>query len=234
MATNILLQYKRDGEAYTGIVYLNDSIDLAFRREPFAAMMTTLHRYLLVHYDAVVQLQRAESDKFMPIYMEQNMVELLRTDPAKYIQAHTIPHRTIDLRKEERTSKLAEKHVVPMPTIRAGHDTLAAALGDMVYLSYRSNRVENPVTGRWCTISELERTTGLKVLEVIQQDGGGWAVVSMEQLLKYDDLYSDGYFLPRAWNEHGLWISKQALQTKYEQYKKDKAQCLATATPETH
>jgi hypothetical protein len=231
VATNILLQYKRDGEAYTGIFYVNDSVSLAFGQESFAAMMTYLHRYLVMHAEAVVQLQRTENAKFMPIYMEQNMVELLRTDPAKYIQAHTIPHRTIDLRKGERTSKLAESYAVPAPPVRAGHDTLAAAFGDAIYLSWRNHRVENPLTGRWCFIGELEEA-GLTPLEVVTQEGRGWVTVAMEQLLALNDGH-DGYYLPREWNEYGLWISKQALRTKYEQYKKDKAQCLAAVTPET-
>lgn len=231
MATDILLQYKRVGESYDGTFFVNNAVDLPFKGESFAQMMTTLHRYLLVHLAVNVQLQRAESAKFMPIYMEPAMVELLRTDPAKYIQVHTIPHRTVDLRKSNRTSKLADTYVAPAPAMRAGHDTLAAAFGDVVYLNWRNHRVENPLTGRWCLIGELA-DSGLIPLGVINQGTLGWVTVSIEQLLTLDS-GNAGYYLPRDWNERGPWISKQALYTKYEQYKKDKAQCLAAVTPET-
>jgi hypothetical protein len=234
MSTEFLLQYKRVEENYDGVIFANGVLEVAFKQYSFATMMTVLHHALAANPDATVKLQRAESANFMPIFMEQNMVDLLRADPAKYIEAHSIPHRVIDLRKRDRTSKLAEKHVVPRPVIRAGHDTLAAAFGDIVYLSCRNHRVENPITGRWCSVGELEATHGIKVLETIQQDNGGWVTMALEQLL---DLSSgtNGYYLPREWNAHGPWISKDELVQKYNQYKEERSQCLeATATQKTH
>lgn len=227
MADEILLQYKRVGEHYDGIFFVNDTLDLPFKGQSFAGMFTTLHLYLVKMPGSQVKLQRAESPNLLPIFMEQNMLDLLRTDPAKYIEAHTIPHRVIDLRKSDRISKLAEKHVVPMPTIRAGHDTLAAAFGDVVYLSYRNGRVENPFTGRWCSLGELESLHGVTVLETIQQEVGGWVTMPMDQLLEGTS-GSNGYYLPREWNERGPWISKDALVQKYKQYKEERDQCLAT------
>ncbi len=233
MSTEILLQYKRDGEKYDGIFFLNGEVVLPFKSADFVAMFTVLHKYLVELPDATVKLQRAENDSFLPIFVEQNMVNLLRTDPAKYIQAHTIPHRTIDLRKSDRTGKLAEKYVVPQPSIRAGHDTLAAAFGDVVYLSYRSNRVENPLTGRWCSVSEFEETSGLKAQEVIQHGACGWVTVPMEQLLN-QATGSNGYYLPREWNESAPWISKAALVSKYNQYKEERDKCLEIVQQKTH
>lgn len=232
MSTEILLQYKRVGEKYDGIFFLNGEVHLPFKSADFSAMFTVLHKYLVEMPDATVQLQRAENDSFLPIFMEQNMVDLLRTDPAKYLQAHTIPHRTIDLRKPDRTGKLAEKYVVPQPSIRAGHDTLAAAFGDVVYLSYRSNRVEDPFTGRWCSVGEFEESRGIKLQEVIQHGTCGWVTVSMEQLL-FVDPFSKGYYLPREWNEHGPWISKEELQQKYNLYKEERDKCLETVQQKT-
>lgn len=233
MLTDILLKYKRVGEAYDGIFFVNGVVSYAFKGLTFSAKMRYLHNFLVeLPNDTVVKLARSESPNMLPIFMEQNMVDLLRTDPAAYIQAHTIPHRTIDLRKNDRTSKLAEKHVVPAPTVRAGHDTLAAALGDVVYLNYRNHRVENPFTGRWCTLAELEKTNDVEVLELIAQEGLGWVTVHMEQLLKLDG-NTNGYYLPREWNERGPWISKQALCLKYKQYKEDRDKCLAAMIQKT-
>jgi hypothetical protein len=231
MSTEILLQYKRDGEKYDGIFFENNEIHTPFKSLTFASMMTTLHHLLSRTPDATVKLQRAENDSFLPIFMEQNMVDLLRTDPAKYIQAHTIPHRTIDMRKSDRTGKLAEKYVVPTPSIRAGHATLAASFGDVVYLNYRNNRVESPLTGRWCFLAELVES-GLSIVEYIQQDGYGWVTVSIEQLLDLGS-NSHGYYLPREWNESAPWISKAALASKYNQYKEERDKCLETTHQKT-
>ena len=50
-----------------------------------------------------------------------------------------------------------------------------------------------------------------------------WAVVRVETLL---DKKYERYFLPRAWNTSGPWITHEDLQKKHEQYIKEKQACL--------
>lgn len=190
MSTELLVKYRRDGESYIGSIYTYGALQEEFGNSTFAQMIRLVHLTLQVLSDVKVMFQRTDRDGLLPVEIDAEMVNLIRVDPAKYIAAHTVAHRTIDLRKgTDRTSKLAEKYEVPKHgTIRAGHDTLAVAFGDNVYLSMRKLRVEHPVTGRWAALGALEHELPqLPFKEVISFDdelGRGWVVVSTEDLLK--------------------------------------------------
>ncbi len=233
MSTKILMRYKRVDECYAGELQVNGAVVDLFENVSFAQQTRLLHLLLVKHPDAVVEMQRTDHDGLMPFFLEPHMVQLIIDDPLKYIQAHTIPHRTVDLRKTGRTSKLAAKHVVPQATtVRAGHATLADTFGDVLYLNFRNGRVEDPVTGRWRPWPDVMAELGLTVLETIVTDAstsgqysGGWITVRTSELLKNNVL---GFYLPRAWNEDGPWIKYEALAEEYNQYLKERASCLET------
>ena len=234
MSTSISVRYKRVGELYSGEQSVNGHVVDMFEDVTFAQQIRLLHLLLTKHPDAVVEMQRTDRAGLMPIYLDETMVQLIRDDPAKYIQAHTIPHRTVDLRqKSERTSKLAEKYEVPKATtIRAGHDTLKDSFGDVVYLNWRNDRVEDPATGRWRPWHEVAEDLGLTRIETFVSSAStagmraGWMTVSTSELLTNNSL--SGFYLPRAWNEGGPWISRAALIEKYNKYLKEREQCLET------
>lgn len=229
MSTEILMRYKRVGESYQGEFQVDGHVVDLFEGISFAQHIRLLHLLLVKHEGATVQMQRTDREGLMPIFMERDMVLMVRDDPTRYIQAHTLPHRVVDMRKkDERTSKLAEKHVVPKTTtVRAGHDTLKDAFGDVVYLRLRSGSVEDPVTGRFRIWHEISSQYGLPSAEVvlIPPPGNGWVTVRTADLLAVSS-HVKGFFLPRAWNERGPWISREALSEKYNQYLKGKASCL--------
>ncbi len=233
MSTKILVSYKRTDVTYAGEQRVDGEVIDLFENVTFAQQIRILHLLLQKHPDAEVELQRTDRAGLMPVYLEPDMVQLIREDPAKYIQAHTIPHRIVDLRKKnERTSKLAEKHVVPAAAIRAGHDTLKDAFGDVVYLNFRENRIEDPATGRWRATREVEADLGLAVVDTIVVGAtgphgarAGWVTVRINDLLANNSL--SGFYLPRAWNEGGPWISRAALIEKYNKYLEEKS-CLET------
>lgn len=230
MSSEICLKSKRVGELYEGEITLDGVKDCAFYDFTFAQKMRQVHLLLVQYPEAVVTLMRTDSPNLQPVMLDHVMTQLLRTDPASYIQAHTIPHRVVDLTHNPRKSALASRHVVP-PGIRSGHATLADAFGDVVYLAWRSGKVEHPVTGRWVERHKLEVDVGLRVVESIQPEGinPGWVTVRTEDLLGLRDGNATGYYLPRVWNEKGPWISREDLLQKYEQYKKARTECLEKA-----
>lgn len=232
MLIDLLVKYQRDGEFYSGSIYSYGELQEEFGNYTFAEKIRLVHQALQALPEVRLVFQRTDREGLLPVELDAAMVSLIRSDPAKYIEAHTVPHRVVDLRKgTDRVSKLAEKYEVPKHgAIRAGHDTLAAAFGDVVYLSMRKRRVEHPVTGRWVGVTVLEHELQLPISEIVtlgDELDCGWLVVRTEDLLK---LQAVGYYLPRDWNEKGPWISRETLQMKFDQYKKDKQSCLeATA-----
>lgn len=232
MSSEICLRYKRVGELYEGEVTIDGVLDSRFQDFTFAQKMRQVHLLLVKSPQAVVSFVRTDSPNLQPVMLDPVMSEVLRTDPASYIQMHTIPHRVLDLREgSQRKSVLAQRHVVP-PGIRSGHATLVDSFGDVVYLEWRGGKVEHPVTGRWVERHKLEVDSGVKIIESVQPEGvnPGWVTVSVDNLLALRDGNATGYYLPRAWNEKGPWISRADLLVKYEQFRKERAQCLEKAT----
>lgn len=98
------------------------------------------------------------------------------------------------------------------PYIRFGHDTLADAFGDKVYIRRKSENIESPFTGRWVTPEKAELS--------VEAHNDKWVSVEMEKLLKYR---VQKYFIPRKWNPDSPWISYELLREKYDNYLKEKA-----------
>lgn len=231
MSSEICLRYKRTGESYEGSITIDGVESSRFSNYTFAQKMREVHMLLVNSPKAVVSFVRTDSPNLQPVMLDSVMSELLRTDPTSYIAAHTIPHRTVNLHaSNQRKSPLAQRHVVP-PGVRSGHATLVDTFGDVVYLEWRGGKVEHPVTGRWVERYKLEIDAGLQILESIQPEGvnPGWVTVRMDDLLRLRDGNATGYYLPRAWNDKGPWISRADLLTKYEQFRKERATCLEKA-----
>lgn len=215
MKPNVELTYRRVGLSYTGTI---DGVE--FLNKTFEEMMLLVHSRLLECPDYGLLISRTERPGLFPVQLEPELLQLLLTDPQQYIQRHTLPDRVADLRSPDRVSKLAAPYQPPRGGLRSGHDTLADAFGDSVYLRMRSCRVENPCTGRWCTVSELAETCGLKgrQLDLV----AGWVVIATADLLRSN---ATRFYLPREWNKSGAWITKAQLQEMYDQFRKDRDQC---------
>lgn len=226
MSFEIKLEYRRNDTTYAGtLISSNESaLNYGFDGLSFAEMMRLVSVELVKHPDADVLFQRTDRIGLMPVRLAPDMSLLLRTDPEKYIQSHSLPDRTVDLRGSGRTSKLAEKYVVPKTgAIRSGHATLADAFGLVIYLKAQKGHIEHPHTGRWCTYPRVMEDLHLHELTTVPgTSAGDWVLVGIADLIKSN---AERYYLPRAWNVDGLWITHEKLTAKYNQYMEKKT-CL--------
>ena len=137
----------------------------------------------------------------------------------------------------------------PRPRIDSGYEVLFDTFGDQVYIDMRNGALHDPLTGQWGSLAFGEKCgwrirgegdsykkwlkIGLPQLNVdgldvsASMDGVGerlaactMAAVKVADLLERPE---DKFFLPRKWNEEGVWITKEALKSKYDQYLAEKA-----------
>lgn len=247
MQGDIVLQYRRVGETYTGTIGIPDEhyasamgIDAADANElpdhrivfdslNFREMMLEVYRWLQLVPTAGLLIQRMERPGLMPVQLAPDMLELLREDPVRYIEMHSIPPRTIDLRTgTKRLSALAagERSDIPKTTgLRAGVDTMAAAFGETIYLKMRDKLVEHPATGRWVSFREIEQFLGSHNAEIVfpGERRTGWITVPLKELLATT---TAKFYLPREWNTYGSWITKEQLTEMYEHFIDEKGVLL--------
>jgi hypothetical protein len=217
---NVLLTYCRTGLTYTG-----DVDGEAFNGESFAEMMLRVHRRLLEKPTAGVTMHWTGRAGTLPSQLEPALLQLLREDPDEYIRSNSVAHRVVNLRAA-RNAKAATQHALPRGGLRAGHDTLADAFGEDVYLRLRTDKVEHPADGRWVPLSEfITWLGGCVVRQVHGKDSGrSWAIVPLQALLQTDTVL---FYIPREWNTYGSWITKAQLMELYKKFTEDKSQCLS-------
>lgn len=212
----VLLSYKRVYQTFSG------SIDGApFTELTFAEMMRKARDAIAILEAPTLRILRTDRPGLASVIMEPAVQELLLLDLDEYVRIHSPPSRRVVVRGEPRIHPA--KGVTPL--LRAGFDTLAAALGDTVYLRLRSARVESPLTGRWERTGAVGTQLGVTLPLVFTTNdySQGWALVPVEVLLKLEQPL---FYLPRPWNVHGGWIQKGQLEELYREYAEGKAQCL--------
>lgn len=231
MPFEIVLKYRRDGETYSGSIMVPHGLSAGteeFSSENYARMMRRVHLALVTLPDAELVLERADTRVTLPIRLKRDLRLLLLNDPSRFIKLHSPAPVVLNLfgKTSSRKSKLVESYTVPMRSrLRVGHDTLADALGDVIYLKLRTGRIEHPITGRWVTLRDFESELRLHVQELMNVEGNisGWVTVKTAELLQLD---TPRFFLPRAWNVPGPWIAKEALQKKYDEFVEGRSKCL--------
>jgi hypothetical protein len=147
-----------------------------------------------------------------PMLLPEDIEHLLRTDVPRAIEALTIgPQRVV----------VGRPRAVVSRELRHGHDTLADALGEVVYLRRRPRVVEDPSSGRWVSLTEGDGRFYCRTLPVeILGDNNRWVTAKTTDLLA---LGRDRYFIPRAWNATRGWITHEALASMYQSYLKEKS-----------
>jgi hypothetical protein len=224
MSDEIVVSYCRHGTAYEGTIN-----GQAFSGKTFAQMMTLVHLRLVKLPEARLLMQRTERPGLMPVEVEPDKVELLRTDPVAYIKMHTVEPMTVDLRgPRQGQHALARGEHADIPKssgIRAGHDTIAEAFGAVVYARMRNNNVESPNDGRWVTLQVLEGWLNASPTEVITPELG-WVGIRVADLLKTQN---SRFYLPREWNPHRSWITKEQLIELLEQFEEEKVALCQSA-----
>lgn len=225
MSDDVQLTYKRVGETYEGQIE-----NFKFFGWTYARMMTEAHRYLTDKPEAGLVMQRTDRVGLLPARLEAPLLKLLREDPAGFIRANTLAPRVIDLTDGKKTSKLADAEKQDIPKVaglRHGHNALAEAFGERVYIRMKLRGsmgalYEHPGTGRWADLATVEHWLGRpQSTEVFAMDDKqGWMTLLVTDLLL---VKASRYFLPREWNEHGNWISKEQLLMKLDKFNKEKS-----------
>lgn len=225
MGHDVIIAYRRVGTTFTGNVDGKE-----FSQLTYEDMMLLAQTALREHPEAGLIIQRLERDDLLPVHLEPALLSLLKSDLAGYVKATTVPDRTVTLNPTRRLSKLVAPHVIPRGGLRVGHDTLAAAFGERIYLRARRAKVEHPATGRWVEYTELEKWLGTSNAEVILlSESVGWVAISVQEVLNTGTIL---LYLPRDWNTYGKWITRDQLQAMYDEYKKAAIQCSKTTAPQ--
>lgn len=216
----IILAFQRQADLQNNEHLLTGHIDIVLEKSKqrigfedfsFARAVRRFAGIAIEHPEAALFMMRLEQ-KPKPVAMHLNEAQskALREDTEAFIQELSPPPQRVVIRK---TSTVSVGDAV---TFKAGADVLADAFGDEVYIRRRGEMYESPITGRWVSAGEIGAWT-LSVNE-------SWASVPTHLLLAEK---KDRYFLPRAWNTSGPWISHADLEKKYFEYLKEKA-CTET------
>lgn len=238
----VVLAYRRvPGDLSSGHIVLTDKEDSevlrSFEGLDFKVMMREFAVELNARPDAAGAIQRTDRPGLAQIPLSQDEVDLFRRDPAEAIRQRTIPPQRIVIgidkaagpdRTVAQVVDTAQKTV-----LEAGYDSLVQFFGDTVFARARKNdameEVECHVCGAW---APLHRSTTYNVIDsyscaecktslpIADYSGAGWAGVYVTSLL---GLEAQMFFLPRRWNTHGNWITREELTKLYAEYNKEKS-----------
>ena len=182
-------------------------------------MFTRFAREVRNHPAACAAIMRTDRPGLLPYVLDAETTRLLREDPVVVIQSMNYPAQPVGKPPPEDTTPL---EVSP---IRTGHDTLAEAFGEKVYLRVRGGAVECPGCGYWGVLQGTSfrcekkcRLSGEDYLFLFEVSKC-WASVDVEALL------ASGlakFYLPRSWNEGRSWVRREELCEKYAAYKAEK------------
>jgi len=244
---DVVVAYKRVGESYTGEIFLRSgeerSTGTSFEDKSYAWIMARFAEVLKEHpsYGGVMDV--LSGSRYIRHRVDIKTAVLLRTDPAAAISSMHHEPRVV----------IVKDVIVPAVvdwvevSVKIGHDTLADAFGDNIYLRLKDEKVEFPFDGRWKSFtSQITRGHTKETGEPWEREAlwipgyhghvperavwispskvtDSWAVVPTDVLLEIGKIQGiKRYYLPRAWNQSGGWISHEDLQTKYDEYLKEK------------
>jgi hypothetical protein len=226
---SVVLQYRRvEGELSTGRIALLPIVPTEetarcledFDRLPYTKMLVRFARELREFPEAKAAIMRIDRPGLLPYALDEETTALLRTDPVAAIQSMT--YTTPSLGK---IHVVKEEKPLEVDPIRAGHETLADALGEQIYVKRRSSALECPGCGYWGPV----HTNSFKCTKKCAREGHArtfrvtltklWAVFSTEDLLEST---LPKFYLPRTWNVGRLWVTKAELIEMYTAYKAEK------------
>jgi hypothetical protein len=167
----------------------------------------------------------------LPYKLDEQTVLLLRDDPVAAIQAMTVrmptPAEVLDNIKKASTP-------LTVPALPAGIATLADGFGEYVYLRVRENTLECPGCGFYGIFAlpglfaQRQKDEPMRVMftcskkcriRIVAMCEAEWAYVRTEDLVKSA---LDKFYLPRAWNTSGVWATREELNTRLTQFRKDR------------
>lgn len=245
--TEVTLEYRRVAGTVlsTGRVLSNEGGLITEEGEfvsiEYRKMIAQLHDVLKNWADEEpvdVILQRTDREGLLPYKLDAATVHLIRTDPVAAVAALSVPDRS-----PSGAAKRAVINNVPIvvPPILVGDDVLATAFGDRVYFKVKEHELECPGCGFWGAFTtpgllnnEERAGASFKTIFVCKKRCGcarfavtcnqRWGYVDTTYLLEKTTL--SAFYFPRAWNGGKPWVTREALQKLYDQYKEEKEQAL--------
>ena len=231
----VLLRYRRVPETELSrgdlvVETAEERIQSSFEGWTFSEMLKQLHRKLGAA-ETSVYFQRTDREGLLPYRLDDKTVELLRTDPVAAIQAMTVrmptPAEVLDNIKKSRTPLV-------VPPLSAGIATLADGFGEYVYVRVKENTLECPGCGFYSAFAlagvfaQRQKDEPMRVMftcskkcriRVIAMCESEWAYVRTEDLVKSS---LEKFYLPRAWNTSGVWATREELEARLTQFRKDR------------
>lgn len=174
--------------------------------------MIQISTAMLVDDQARVFFQRTDREGLSPVELTREECAELRVDPVAFAKARSPGPVVVHVRDEVKPTD-SVKFIV-----RAGHDTLADALGDELYIRIKDGKLESPFDGRW----KEELYPWISPNKMSEN----WAAIPTKTLLSVGEKQGiNRYYFPRMWNEPGPWISHENLKKKYDEFTKEREQC---------
>ena len=221
----LILYYKRvpggSGDRYTGRFEIaSDTDDWVehFIGMSYKDVIYAASHLLNTHAITAVYFQRTERDDIGAVELGGSVLEALRNNPEEAYKSLT--HQPTD-----------ETAYVEDDLSQVGK------FGECVYLAIVNGYVEDPETGNmlglaygpkhgWRIRRDDNKASKWIPIQLIDQAVPGttfaekiastkWAKAKVEDLLAQD---LERYYIPRAWNVDGPWISKESLEKMWKDY----------------
>jgi hypothetical protein len=248
MTVEVTLEYKRASTAAgcatsTGRVTSKEGGLLTeegeFEHLPFGDMLMKVHETTKHWPDEEpidIHIMRTDRDGLTPYKLDPATVNLIRTNPEAAVAALSVPDRSPS--GEVRRVREANVPTV-MPPLKVGDDVLADAFGDQLYFKVRGHELECPGCGFWGMftspglLNDPDRAgLSFKTAFVCRKRCGcerfivtcnkEWGYVDTAYLLEKTTLAA--FYFPRVWNGGKPWVTREALQKMYQQYRQEKEQ----------
>jgi hypothetical protein len=243
MSVEVTLEYRRvEGTRLsTGRLLSKDgglvTEEGEFKEVEFAAMLNLLSE-TTKHWpdeDPVdIFLKRTDHEGMTPYKLDAATVNLIRTNPLAASLALSVPDRSPS--GEVRKVHEATVPIVMLP-LKVGDDVLCDAFGDQLYFRVRGHELECPGCGFWGAYTALgllndpdRAGASFKTAFVCRKRCGcqrmivtcnkEWGYVDTSYLLEQTKLAA--FYFPRAWNGGRPWVTRDALQKMFNQYKEEK------------
>lgn len=212
----VRLTYQRLGDAYVASIEVDGRVAWTASKVPFAQMVMTLSTYLQVNMADRLVWRRTDRAALGDYVSPPAELELIKNLPDEFIKA---TDQYDNLRVVVRDSAPAERVKIEL---RTGYDTLAESFGENVYVRFRDDGcIECPCCGRWKAQLRGDHVTTCECNEHVYSvtHVGSWIEISTENLLTL--VHVPRFYLPRAWNISGPWITHADLSRKLYVFNKE-------------
>jgi hypothetical protein len=234
----LVLSYKRLHEQLRGeypyegriTIFTNGDLSVGTEKRRFIKLLfkdivSHLHEVLLEEPEvSTVLFQRTEREGILPMQLAEDLIQALRVDPVAAFRAMTHnPHPSLGDTATRIYSQETARRV--------------DRFGELLYLDMQNGYVLDPLSGDWRGLAYGEahgwkinagdaKPDGWLSIEIIDDAPEGtqfafrlafarWASTSVRALLEKK---AERYFLPRAWNTDGPWITHEDLERMLTQH----------------